>query len=112
MLTRRQFLSFAVSLPFARALRHQVEAKTQARVVVIGGGFGGATCAKYLRRADPTLEVTLVTPHPQFITCPFSNVVLAGLRDLASLTYNYEPLRERYGVRVVHATATTLDPPT
>jgi sulfide dehydrogenase [flavocytochrome c] flavoprotein subunit len=81
-------------------------------VVVIGGGFGGATCAKYLRRADPTIEVTLVTPHSQFITCPFSNVVLAGLRDLASLTQTYEKLRERYGVQVIHTAATALDPAT
>jgi sulfide dehydrogenase [flavocytochrome c] flavoprotein subunit len=80
--------------------------------VVVGGGFGGATCAKYLRRADPTLEVTLVTPHSQFVTCPFSNTVLAGLQDLASLTYSYEQLRNRYGVRVVQAEATALDPVT
>lgn len=110
MLTRRQFLGFAGSLPFAGALAHR--AHQRARVVVVGGGFGGATCAKYLRRADPTLAVTLVTPHSQFVTCPFSNAVLADLRDLASLTYRYKKLRQRYGVRVTHATATALDPTT
>lgn len=113
MLTRRQFLGFAGSLPFAGALAHRAWANERARVVVVvGGGFGGATCAKYLRRADPTLAVTLVTPHSQFVTCPFSNAVLADLRDLASLTYRYEKLRQRYGVRVIHATATALDPTT
>jgi sulfide dehydrogenase [flavocytochrome c] flavoprotein subunit len=77
---------------------------------VVGGGFGGATCAKYLRRADPSLDVTLVEPHRQFVTCPFSNAVLVGLRDLASVTHTYDGLRQRYGVRLVHATATALDP--
>ena len=78
--------------------------------MVVGGGFGGVTCAKYLRRADATLDVTLVEPHRQFVTCPFSNAVLVGLRDLASVTHGYEALRQRHGVRVVHATATALDP--
>jgi sulfide dehydrogenase [flavocytochrome c] flavoprotein subunit len=77
---------------------------------VVGGGFGGAACAKYLRRIDPQLEVTLVTPRSQFITCPFSNAVVAGLREIGSLTYTYEALRERHGVQVVHAEATSLDP--
>ena len=77
-----------------------------------GGGrwLGGATCAKYLRHADPSLDVTLVEPHRQFVTCPFSNAVLVGLRDLASVTHTYDGLRQRYGVRLVHATATALDP--
>jgi len=79
-------------------------------VVVVGGGFGGATCAKYIRRADPAIEVTLVEPRRQFVTCPFSNAVLAGLRDMASLTYGYDGLQQRHGVRVVHATATEIDP--
>jgi sulfide dehydrogenase [flavocytochrome c] flavoprotein subunit len=78
--------------------------------VVVGGGFGGATCAKYLRRADLAIDVTLVTPQRQFITCPFSNAVLAGLRDMASVTHGYDGLRQHHGVRLVHARATELDP--
>ena len=112
LFTRRQFFSLAGSLPFAGALTRQVRANTRARVVVVGGGFGGATCAKYLRRADPRLEITLVTPQRQFITCPFSNAALAGLRDVASLTYTYQTLQERYGVQVVYTEATGLDPAT
>ncbi len=108
--TRRQFFSLAGSLPFARLLAGRARASTQARVVVVGGGFGGAVCAKYLRLADPNLEVRLVTPQPQFITCPFSNVALVGLRSLASLTHTYRQLREGYGVQIVHAQAQGLDP--
>ena len=111
-LTRRQFFSLAGSLPFVRPLAGRARANTQARVVVVGGGFGGATCAKYLRLADPSLKVTMVTPQPQFITCPFSNAALVGLRSLASLTYTYQQLREGYGVQIVHAQAQELDPTT
>ena len=109
-LTRRQFFSLAGSLPFARLLTGRAQANTRARVVVVGGGFGGAACAKYLRLADPSLAVTLVTPHPQFITCPFSNAALVGLRPLASLTHTYHQLQERYGVQIVQAQAQELDP--
>lgn len=110
MLTRRQLLKLAGSLPFVGVPGRQGRTKTSARVVVIGGGFGGATCAKYLRQADPTLEVTLITPQRQFITCPFSNAVLADLQQLSSLTYGYETLQNRYGVRVIQNEATALDP--
>ena len=108
--TRRQFFSLAGSLPFARLLTRRARANTRARVVVVGGGFGGAACAKYLRLADPSLAVTLVTPHRQFITCPFSNAALVGLRPLASLTHTYHQLQERYGVQIVRAQARELDP--
>jgi sulfide dehydrogenase [flavocytochrome c] flavoprotein chain len=110
MLTRRQFLSLAGSLPLVARPTRRVWAKSRARVVIVGGGFGGATCAKYLRRADPSLVVTLVAPQRQFVTCPFSNAVLAGLQEMASLTYNYKNLQDRYGIRVIHSAATTLDP--
>src|ERR671925_710545 len=108
--TRRQFLGFAGGFLLAGALARRAWTQTHARVVVVGGGFGGATCAKYIRRADSTIEVTLVEPRRQFITCPFSNAVIAGLRDMASVTHGYDSLRQRHGVRLVHATATAIDP--
>jgi sulfide dehydrogenase [flavocytochrome c] flavoprotein subunit len=88
----------------------QAWTQPQARVVVVGGGFGGATCANYIRRADAAIEVTLVEPHRQFVTCPFSNAVIAGLGDIASVTHGYDGLRQRHGVRIVHASATAIDP--
>jgi sulfide dehydrogenase [flavocytochrome c] flavoprotein subunit len=109
-LRRRQFLGLAGGLMFSGMLARRNWAQTPARVVVIGGGFGGATCAKYLRRADSQVEVTLVTPHRQFVTCPFSNAVIAGLGDLGSITHQYEALRQRHGVRLVQGTATGIDP--
>lgn len=108
--TRREWLGLAGGLVLAGVCPRRAWTQTSPRVVVVGGGFGGATCAKYLRRADPTLEVTLVEPHRQFVTCPFSNAVLAGLRDMASITHGYDSLRQRHRVRVVHAAATGIDP--
>jgi sulfide dehydrogenase [flavocytochrome c] flavoprotein subunit len=109
-LTRRRFLGFAGGLAVVGSPIRRVWTQTLPRVVVVGGGFGGATCAKYIRRADPGIEVTLVTPHRQFITCPFSNAVLAGLREMASVTHHHDGLRQRHGVRIVYATATAIDP--
>ena len=81
----------------------------KARVVVVGGGYGGATAAKYLRLADPRIEVILIERNPQFISCALSNEVLAGERTLASLSFGYEPLTAYYGVSVVHDEVTRID---
>ncbi|WP_225767770.1 NAD(P)/FAD-dependent oxidoreductase [Inquilinus sp. Marseille-Q2685] len=77
-----------------------------ARVVVVGGGFGGAGCARALRRHD--VAVTLVEPEERFTACPFSNEVIAGLRDLDAQRFGYDGLR-RDGVEVVHRSATAID---
>jgi sulfide dehydrogenase [flavocytochrome c] flavoprotein subunit len=83
--------------------------KTSGKVIVIGGGFGGASCAKYLNRIAPGVEVTLIERDKQFITCPFSNAVLAGLYDMDFITQGFDALRERQGVKVIHAGATAID---
>ena len=80
------------------------------RVVVVGGGFGGATAAKYLKRGNPALEVTLVEPNTTFYTCPFSNLHLAGERAMSGIAHNYEELKQVYGVRVIHTRAEDVDP--
>jgi NADPH-dependent 2,4-dienoyl-CoA reductase/sulfur reductase-like enzyme len=107
--TRRQFLGCTGLVSLLAAMARPAWTQTLARVVIVGGGFGGATCAKYLRQSDPGIDVTLVEPRRQFITCPFSNAVIAGWRDLASVTHGYDSLRQRHGVRVVQASARTID---
>src|SRR5262245_18643344 len=74
---------------------------TAARIVVIGGGFGGATAARYLRLADARLDVTLVERDDVYITCPFSNYALAGFRKLEDNTQRFDALRQKHGVKVV-----------
>jgi sulfide dehydrogenase [flavocytochrome c] flavoprotein subunit len=80
------------------------------RVVIVGGGFGGASCAKYLSRMSPGLEITLVERDAQYITCPFSNAVLGGLYDIDYITHGYDAMRDSHGVSVVHDSATGIDP--
>lgn len=79
------------------------------RVVIVGGGFGGATCAKYLRRLNPKIEVLLVEPNKQYATCPFSNLVLGGMESMDDLVYGYETLESEHGVRVIHDSAIGID---
>src|SRR4029078_5993230 len=62
------------------------------RVVVIGGVFAGATCARFLKRMDPRLIVTLVEASPVFVACPLSNSVIAGLRDIAAQKFTLHKL--------------------
>ncbi len=85
--------------------------KTSRRVVVIGGGWGGSTAAKYVRLEDPGIEVVLLEPNRQFISCPFSNLVLSGLRTMDSITFGYDGLAKR-GVKVLHETAAAIEPDT
>jgi sulfide dehydrogenase [flavocytochrome c] flavoprotein chain len=81
---------------------------TRRRVVVVGGGYGGATAAKYVRLLDPSIEVLLVEPGDEFVSCPLSNLVLGGFRSMADITTPYSGLL-RHGVRVIRDTATAID---
>ncbi len=80
----------------------------RARVVVVGGGFAGATCARTLKTLAPHLDVTLVEPQRTYTACPFSNLVLAGLRDMSEQQFTYDGVRA-VGVKVVHDWVTELD---
>ena len=113
--TRREFLAASgtglglLAAGCAPALKGDFAPKTGRRVVVIGGGWGGATAAKYVRLADPSVEVVLLEPGRRFVSCPFSNLVLSGVRTIDSLTFGYGGLR-KHGVRVLHETATAIEP--
>ena len=79
------------------------------RVVIIGGGFGGATAARYIKRFDNGINVTLVEPKQEFVTCPGSNWVIGGLRNMGFITHNYDALKNTHGVNVVHDRVTAID---
>jgi sulfide dehydrogenase [flavocytochrome c] flavoprotein chain len=84
-------------------------AQSAARLVVIGGGFGGAGCARALRRINDKLQVTLVEPNRTFVACPFSNEVVAGLRDLDAQQFGYDRIAAD-GVAVIAQAAASVDP--
>src|ERR1700719_2866896 len=107
--SRRQFVAAAVAGTCGSVLPRPLIAQgAQPRIVVIGGGFAGATAARFLKRPDPRLDATLVEPNPIFSACPFSNEVIAGRRDMRTQLFGYNRIAGE-GVVVVHQAATAID---
>jgi sulfide dehydrogenase [flavocytochrome c] flavoprotein subunit len=100
--TRRALLATGAAFAWARP----APARAAAKVVVIGGGFGGATAARALHSGG--LDVTLVEVNSTYVSCPFSNEVIAGLQPMAAQRFGYEGLA-RAGIRLVHAAAIGID---
>jgi NADPH-dependent 2,4-dienoyl-CoA reductase/sulfur reductase-like enzyme len=106
MIPRRAVVSGAAAVlaaPFIARARG-----TTGKVVVVGGGFGGATAARFVHRADPRLVVVLVEANPDYLACPFSNEVIAGFREIPAQHFDYRAIAAD-GVRVVSAVATSVD---
>ncbi|MCA0215640.1 MAG: NAD(P)/FAD-dependent oxidoreductase [Proteobacteria bacterium] len=83
---------------------------TKAKVVVVGGGYGGATAAKYVRLlSDYKIDVVLIEPNEAFISCPISNLVLGGSKQMADITTPYSGLAKNHGVTVVKDVARSID---
>lgn len=112
MFSRRDFIKLASSSVglFSTGCQQNRHKLDSAHVVIIGGGFGGATAAKYLRLLDPSVQVTLVEPKSNFISCPGSNWVLGGLMNLNSLSFGYKSLSNKYNIRVIHDLVETITP--
>ncbi len=86
------------------------KAPAKAQVVVIGGGYGGATAAKYVRMlSNYKISVVLIEPNTTFISCPMSNLVLGGSKNLAQITTTYAALSSQHGVMVVHDRVASID---
>jgi sulfide dehydrogenase [flavocytochrome c] flavoprotein subunit len=109
-MNRRQFLGAGAAGFAAAGLAGcaSTVVAPRARVAVVGGGYGGATAAKYIRMYDPSIEVVLIEPNEAFVSCPISNMVLGGFKSLADITTPYTGL-QRYGVKVVRDMATAID---
>jgi sulfide dehydrogenase [flavocytochrome c] flavoprotein chain len=105
MATRRSFLALMAAAGFAPAV---VSAQGRAKVVVVGGGFAGAACARALRKLDPNLDITLVASGKSFSACPFNSSVIAGLRDPAQQEFSYDSLAA-LGIKVATVGATAVD---
>ena len=108
--SRRRFLGLGVTAA-AIALRPlpSLAQGSRPRVVVVGGGFGGASCARALRQADARIAVTLVEASATFTACPFSNSVIGGLRELSAQQFTYERVVGD-GITLVRGMATAVDP--
>ncbi|MEO9526913.1 NAD(P)/FAD-dependent oxidoreductase [Roseibium sp.] len=92
------------------AMPYYARAQGKPRAVVIGGGAGGATAARYMAKdAGEDLDVTLIEANPQYTTCFFSNLYLGGYRDFNSITHGYDRLAGNYGITVVNGMAAAVD---
>lgn len=101
--SRRHILAALSALPFIGA------GQPKARIVIIGGGFGGAAAAGALRQYGPHLHITLIEPKTTYWACPLSNLVIGGLRDMAQQRFTYSGLAAR-GITVIHDFASDIDP--
>ena len=107
-LNRRSVLTGIAGTAALAGLAPGAVSQTRARLVVIGGGFGGATAAKYLKRLMPDASVTLIEPNAAYHACPFSNLIIGGGRALSEQEFGYRTLRDT-GVEIVHLAAADVD---
>lgn len=91
------------------SVANEIMPKKGRRVVVVGGGYGGTIAAKYIRMSDPTIEVVLVTESKEFISGPFSNLVIVGVRDQKDNTITYDKLAAAHDIKMVYAHAMSVD---
>ena len=107
--SRRQLLGSGAALALAGCASAPPPTPSIGRVVVVGGGFGGATCAHYLKMWGGNVDVTLVERNAAFISCPISNLVVGGFRAMSDITRGYDTLRAA-GVKVVQDEVLAIDP--
>ena len=107
--TRRKFIQATGGIAAVSALGFPaIVGAASKKVVVVGGGVGGGTAAKYIRMADPSIDVTLIEPNKEYYTCFLSNEVLSGHRKMETIRVTYDGLK-KHGVNVVHDTVTDID---
>ena len=113
MIKRRRFVQASLALGSLSGMAgcaSTAAVPSKAKVVVIGGGYGGATAAKYVRMlSDYQIDVVLIEPNASFISCPVSNLVIGGSRSMADITTPYDALSRRHGVKVVRDMASGID---
>jgi len=116
-LDRRDFLKLSAAgialgvFPGCATSGGEIVRKKGQRVVIVGGGFGGATAAKYIRMwSNNQIEVVLIERNATFVSCPMSNTVLGGSRTIADLTQGYDTLKKKYGIEMVRGEVTAIDP--
>ncbi len=109
---RRHFIGqSAAALGLLAGFSGQARANlSKAEILVIGGGYGGATAAKYLRLfSNNTARVTLIEPNTAFLSCPLSNLVIGGSRTMSEITTSYENLSKRHGIKIIQESVVSID---
>ena len=99
----------AGNAPMVAATAGEIIPKSGRRVVVVGGGYGGTIAAKYIRMLDASIEVVLIERNRQFVSCPFSNLVVGGIRKMSDLTIGYDKLASNHGIKMLYGDVTAVD---
>lgn len=107
--TRRKAVLGITAAAAALARPATLRAQASGRIVVVGGGFGGAACARALKRARDDLHIILIEPNAVFTSCPFSNAVIAGLREIEAQQFGYDKIAAD-GVTLIAQAVTMIEP--
>lgn len=99
----------ALSLAASTGLANMAIPKNKKRVVIVGGGFGGATAAKYLKKFTPETEIILIEQNKDYYTCPFGNTVIAGMNKIEYIKHDYKTLEKKYKIIVIHEKVKKVD---
>jgi len=99
----------ATALSTGDLLLNNIHAESRAHVIIVGGGFGGATCAHYIKSYAPNVKVTMIEPNTSFISCPLSNLVVAGMKKVSYITHQYRRLIYKHAVNIEHDWVTGID---
>lgn len=108
---RRLFLQAGAAASLITGVSTSALAKpNKAKVVIVGGGYGGSTAAKYIRLlSNNNIDVTVIEPNKNFVSCPMSNLVVGGIKKISEITNPYTGLTKNHGVKIVHAAVSQLD---
>jgi len=104
----KNFSLLSSFLPFIEVASSN--AKNAGKVVIVGAGWGGLSAAKTIKRISPQVEVIIIDPNKEFVSCPMSNWVIGQLKSMDDITFNFEALKNNYGIKFIHETAINIDP--
>ena len=104
----RNYSLFSSLLPFMDITASN--AKNVGKVVILGAGWGGLSAAKTIKKISPKVEVIIIDSNKEFVSCPMSNWVIGQLKNIDDITFNFDSLKNNYGIKFIHETAINIDP--
>ena len=104
----RNYSLFSSLLPFMDIASSN--AKNVGKVIILGAGWGGLSAAKTIKKISPKVEVIIIDSNKEFVSCPMSNWVIGQLKNIDDITFNFDSLKNNYGIKFIHETAINIDP--
>ena len=104
----RNYSLFSSFFPFMNISTSS--AKSFAKVVILGAGWGGLSAAKTIKKISPEIEVIIIDSNKKFVSCPMSNWVIGQIRNIDDITFNFDTLKNNYDIKFIHETAINIDP--